>query len=445
MLKRLLSFLPRSRSDNTHQVIPRDQHGVSRRDISKSALKVMYKLTEAGFEAYLVGGGVRDLLLGDHPKDFDVATNATPEEIRQLFRNARIIGRRFKIVHVRFGREVIEVTTFRDSHTEDSHGSRHSARSDKGMLLRDNVYGDIRSDAIRRDFTVNALYYTLDQFCIHDFTGGIEDIAKRRIRIIGDPRTRYQEDPVRMLRAVRFAAKLDFEIDAATAAPIFELGNLLSNIPPARLFEELLKLFMGGYASAVLPLLIEYRLLQYLVPDTHSALQTDQASGVRSLIEIALLSTDQRIANEQPVTPAFVIAALLWHPLREEEAQLRQNGMAALPAHQQAAQNVIGRQLQATSIPRRFSQVSREIWELQERLARRQGNRAERSFEHPRFRAAYDFLLMREQAGEDLQGLGEWWTRYQAASAEERQQMVSALGSTRGKRRSRRRKPPANH
>ena len=446
MLKRLLNFLPRSRPQAIHQVIPRDQHTISRRDISKSALKVMYGLSEAGFEAFLVGGGVRDLLLGDHPKDFDVATNATPEQVKQLFRSARIIGRRFKIVHVRFGREVIEVTTFRDSHSDESQGSKHSARSEHGMLLRDNVYGDIRSDAIRRDFTVNALYYTLEQFSIHDFTGGIQDLTARRIRIIGDPEVRYQEDPVRMLRAVRFAAKLDFEIDSATAEPILRLGHLLGNIPPARLFEEFLKLFMGGYASSVFPLLVEYRLLQYLVPAAHKTLQQDPSGHARKLIEIALQSTDRRIASDQPVTPAFIFAALLWQPLQERESRLKADGMPGLQAHQQAEQDVTGQQLQATSIPRRFSQVTREIWDLQERLSRREGNRAERSFEHPRFRAAYDFLLMREQSGEELQGLGDWWTQYQSVSVDERLKMVAQLAPPKGKRKRRRpRRKPIDH
>ncbi|MBR9909528.1 MAG: polynucleotide adenylyltransferase PcnB [Gammaproteobacteria bacterium] len=441
MLKRLLSFLPKGSPSIKHQIIPRDKHTISRRNISNAALKVMSRLAEAGHEAYLVGGGVRDLLLGDHPKDFDVATDAKPEQIKSLFRNSRIIGRRFKIVHVRFGREIIEVTTFRDNHDQQADNSNHSARSDEGMLLRDNVYGDIRSDALRRDFTVNALYYTLDQFSVHDFTGGVQDIGKRKIRMIGKPETRYQEDPVRMLRAVRFAAKLDFQIDPATAKPIFQLGSLLQNIPPARLFEELLKLFMGGYAAAVFPKLVEYQLLQYLLPATQQAL-TEEQPLAEALINQALANTDARIASEQRVTPAFILAALLWAPLGKEEKKLQQQGLKPLQAHQQAAQNVISQQLQTTSIPKRFTQFMREIWLLQDRLARRQGSRAEKVFEHPRFRAAYDFLLMREQAGENLQGLGAWWTHYQEAGADERLQMASRLDKGKPKRRRTRKRPP---
>lgn len=453
MLKRLFSSLPiissltKSASSINHQIIPRDKHNISRRHISRAALKVMEKLGEAGYEAYLVGGGVRDLLLGDRPKDFDVATNATPEQVKHLFRSSRIIGRRFKIVHVRFGREIIEVTTFRDNH-DDKAPAQHSAKSDTGMLLRDNVYGDIRSDAIRRDFTVNALYYTLDQFSIHDFTGGMQDIEQRKIRIIGKPETRYQEDPVRMLRAVRFAGKLGFELDKATAAPIHNLGSLLHNIPAARLFEEVLKLFMGGYGREVLPLLQQYDLLQYILPLTDQALKTNEPYA-QALIEQALTNTDQRVKNDQRVTPAYIYAALLWPSVCRHQRKLEADGMKPAQAHQQAAHEVIHRQLRATSIPKRFTQGMKEIWEMQHRLPHRQGNRAERLFEHPRFRAAYDFVLMREQAGEDLQGLGEWWTRYQECDPEAREHMAASVDSKKSgarnsaprKRRPRSRKP----
>lgn len=446
MLKRLfnlpiISSLAKNSPQLKHHIIAREKHNISRRQISRSALKVMQRLGDGGYEAYLVGGGVRDLLLGDHPKDFDIATNATPEQVKHLFRNSRIIGRRFKIVHVRFGREIIEVTTFRDNHTES--GSKHSAKSDEGMLLRDNVYGDIRTDAARRDFTVNALYYTLDHFSIHDFTGGIQDIARRKIRIIGKPETRYQEDPVRMLRAVRFAGKLDFDIDKATAAPIHKLGSLLGNIPSARLFEEVLKLFMGGYGSAVMPKLREYDLLQYVLPATDTALKQNLPFA-EALIAQALTNTDKRIKNNQRVTPAYIYAAMLWPSVVAEQQKLQDDGMQPVQAHQQAAQNIISQQLQTTSIPKRFTQSMKEIWDLQHRLSRRQGKRAERLFEHPRFRAAYDFVLMREEAGEDLQGLGQWWTRYQEETPEGRETMVAKLGQGRGqnrRRRPRRRKP----
>jgi poly(A) polymerase len=450
MLKRLFSLpiisaLAKSSPTLSHQTIAREDHNISRRQISRSALKVMQRLGDGGYEAYLVGGGVRDLLLDDNPKDFDIATNATPEQVKYLFRNSRIIGRRFKIVHVRFGREIIEVTTFRDNHSDNT-GNKNSAKSDEGMLLRDNVYGDIRSDAVRRDFTVNALYYTLDQFSIHDFTGGMEDIANRKIRIIGKAETRYQEDPVRMLRAVRFAGKLNFDIDKATAAPIHKLGSLLRNIPAARLFEEVLKLFMGGYGSAVLPKLCEYDLLQYVLPATDQAIKSDLPYA-QALFTQALINTDKRIKNDQRVTPAYIYAAMLWPSVCAEQDKLQKEGMQPVLAHQQAAQNIVSLQLQTTSIPKRFTQSMREIWDLQHRLSRRQGKRAERLFEHPRFRAAYDFVLMREEAGEDLQGLGKWWTRYQEEETEGREAMVAKLGQSKGpsrrKRPARRRKPSA--
>jgi len=442
MLKRLFSLpiisaLAKSSPTLSHKTIEREKHNISRRHISRSALKVMQRLGDGGYEAYLVGGGVRDLLLDDSPKDFDIATNATPEQVKYLFRNSRIIGRRFKIVHVRFGREIIEVTTFRDNHSENT-GNKNSAKSDEGMLLRDNVYGDVRTDAVRRDFTVNALYYTLDQFSIHDFTGGMQDIANRKIRIIGKAETRYQEDPVRMLRAVRFAGKLDFDIDKATAAPIHKLGSLLRNIPAARLFEEVLKLFMGGYGSAVLPKLREYDLLQYVLPATDEALKSDLPYA-QALFTQALINTDKRIKNDQRVTPAYIYAAMLWPSVCAEQDKLQKEGMQPVLAHQQAAQNIVSLQLQTTSIPKRFTQSMREIWDLQHRLSRRQGKRAERLFEHPRFRAAYDFVLMREEAGEDLKGLGKWWTRYQEEEAEGREAMVAKLGQSKGQ--SRRKRP----
>lgn|SRR5690554_773835 len=433
MLKRLLNFIaPRAKSNQLPLVIPRDQHNISRANVSQAALRIMRQLRDAGYSAYLVGGGVRDLLLGAHPKDFDVATNAQPEQIKRVFRGARIIGRRFQIVHVRMGREVIEVTTFRGPHEE--------ARSKEGMLLRDNVYGTVETDAVRRDFTVNALYYTIDDFSVHDYTGGLKDLEKRTLRIIGDPATRYKEDPVRMLRAVRFAAKLGFTIEEKTAQPIYELGNLLRNIPEARLFEETLKLFMGGSATATFFLLREYNLLGYLFPGTEVALQAGDEQGA-ALIEQTMINTDKRIRSNKTVTPAFIYAALLWPPLQQERARLEQQ-MPPTAAYLEAAQNVISRQLSHTSLPKRFLIPMREIWDLQHRLTQRQGMRALRLLDHPRFRAAYDFLLMREDAGAQLDGLGSWWTRFQTADEDEREQMVKDLQKSSGRSKPRRRRTP---
>ncbi|MBB6522982.1 polynucleotide adenylyltransferase PcnB [Pseudoteredinibacter isoporae] len=422
------------------RVIPRDQHSISRKQISRSALKVMKILNEGGFEAYLVGGGVRDTLLGGNPKDFDVATDATPEQVRKLFRSARIIGRRFRIVHVRFGREIIEVTTFRANH-DSAANSTESRQSKEGMLLRDNVFGDLRSDALRRDFTVNALYYSLDGFTLHDYTDGMSDLENRLIRMIGDPQTRYQEDPVRLLRAARFAAKLDFDIEPNTAAPIKELAPLLENISSARLFDECLKLFLGGYATATFKRLCEYELLTPLFPATAKRLQ-DGESIDQALLERVMQNTDRRLANEQRVTPAFILAALLWGPLQDALAQQDSKSPPAMRMHK-ASQQVIDAQLKHTAIPKRFLITMREIWDLQGRLPMRSGKRALRLMEHKRFRAAYDFLLLREAAGEDCQGLGCWWTEFQDATEERQTEMLEALPKPKRPRR-RRRKPSGN-
>ncbi|WP_299982325.1 polynucleotide adenylyltransferase PcnB [uncultured Pseudoteredinibacter sp.] len=417
------------------KIIPRDQHSISRKRISRSAIKVMKVLNEAGFEAYLVGGGVRDTLLGGNPKDFDVATNATPEQVRKLFRSARIIGRRFKIVHVRFGREIIEVTTFRANHDSASN-SAESRQSKEGMLLRDNVFGDLRSDALRRDFTVNALYYSLDGFSIHDYTNGVSDLDNKLIRMIGDPKTRYQEDPVRLLRAARFAAKLSFDIEQHTAAPIKQMAPLLENISSARLFDECLKLFLGGNAQATLDKLREYELLAPLFPATSARLDRNEGFD-QALLKLVMQNTDRRLANEQRVTPAFILAALLWGPLQDALAQQDPKNPPAMRMHK-AAQKVIDAQLKHTAIPKRFLITMREIWDLQGRLPLRSGKRAVRLMEHQRFRAAYDFLLLREQTGEDCQGLGKWWTEFQDADESKQEEMLAALPKGKRPRRKRR-------
>ena len=425
-------------------IIPRDQHCISRRDISRAALKVMAQLRDQGYQAYLVGGGVRDLLLGGHPKDFDVATNATPEQVRQLFRGSRIIGRRFQIVHVRFGREIIEVTTFRGHHQAGEPASRgrrpgnaKSARSQDGMLLRDNVYGSMEDDAYRRDFTVNALYYCAGDFSLYDYTGGMKDLEARKLQMIGEPAARYREDPVRMLRAIRFAAKLDFAIAEETAAPIHALNNLITAVPAARLFDEVLKLFMHGHARRTWQLLLEYGLFQPLFPASSAAIEQDRNGHTLRLIEQAMTNTDRRIAADKPVTPAFIFAALLWPAVAQRFEQLQQEGVPPVPAMHQAAQQVLSEQQSFIAIPRRFSMITREIWELQLRLQQRR--RAEELMTRQRFRAGYDFLLLREEAGEPTEHLAQWWTRYQEADDDSRQQMLSQLPS--GNRRPRKRKP----
>jgi poly(A) polymerase len=389
-----------------------------------------------------VGGGVRDVLLGGKPKDFDIATNATPEEVHELFRNSRLIGRRFRIVHVLFGREVIEVTTFRgnaaDSDDDEEDDDRRT--SEHGLLLRDNVYGTLEEDALRRDFTVNALYYCIRDFTVIDFANGLEDLRNRQIRLIGDPETRYREDPVRMLRAVRFAARLGFTIEPETEAPIRELAPLLTHIPPARLFDEVLKLFSAGYGEVTYDLLREYNLLAPLFPETVRAINQGEPD---LLIRKALQNTDKRVAQGKSVSPHFMFAAMLWPALQAEWRRRQDNGEPVQPALHQSIARVIGRQVQATAIPKRFSAPMKEIWELQMRLPRRQGKRAFVTLAHPRFRAAYDFLLLREESGEIESGLGQWWTDFQNAEEREQTRMISAVGNN-APRKKRRRKKPAS-
>jgi len=433
MLKKLIQSLrsPMRRSKHprsTPVVIGHASHGMRRAQISRNAINVVERLQKAGYQAYLVGGCVRDLMLGLTPKDFDVATSATPEQVRAEFRNARVIGRRFKLVHVHFGREIIEVATFRANHPqgEDDEDSHLASSNESGRILRDNVYGSLEDDAQRRDLTINALYYDPSTERVLDYAHGARDIQDQQISMIGDPTKRYQEDPVRMLRAIRFAAKLDFDIERHTAEPIRPLAHLLRDIPSARLFEEVLKLFLGGYAEFTFDLLVEYDLLAPLFPASAAALKHDpEYAG--NLMRMALASTDKRIAEGRPVTPAFIFAAMLWPALPDRIARQQERGLPPIPAMQEAAQGLITEQCQHTAIPKRFSMPIREIWDMQERLPRRHGKRADLLLENPRFRAGYDFLLLREDAGENLDGLGDWWTDYQNASDAERRDMIRDL------------------
>ncbi|MAT49687.1 MAG: poly(A) polymerase [Porticoccaceae bacterium] len=443
MLKKLFKlFTAPGKATTDPQVLTSGNHPIKRRQISNGAIKTIETLQARGYDAYLVGGCVRDLLLGRHPKDFDVATNATPDQVKELFRRARIVGRRFQIVHVYMGREMVEVTTFRANHNG---GHRQAVQSAQGQLLRDNVFGDINEDAQRRDFTVNALYYHPADDTLFDYANGLPDIEARQLRMIGDPETRFREDPVRMLRAARFAAKLDFSLEPATAAPIPELAPLLSNIPPARLFDEFLKLFLAGHALATFRVLREYRLFGLLFPETDELLASDDGFNQR-FIEQAMRNTDARIAAGKPVTPAFLLAALLWPVVVKGDAFYRAKGEAPAMAMQKAAGHTVAQQVSRIAIPRRFSLPMREIWEMQGRLPNRSGRRAEHLHSLPRFRAAYDFVLLREQAGEILDNLGDWWTRYQDADPDEREAMVSKLGGRSGggrRRRRPRKRPPA--
>ncbi|MBG09701.1 MAG: poly(A) polymerase [Gammaproteobacteria bacterium] len=431
------------------RIISREEHSISRKGISPNALKVLSRLSKAGFHGFLVGGGVRDLLLGKKPKDFDVATNATPEEVKNLFRNSRIIGRRFRIVHVRFGREIIEVTTFRgapethitvkDKSTRRNLKNVNAAQNEDGLMVRDNVYGRIDEDAKRRDFTINALYYTTEGFKLLDFCNAISDLKGCQIRMIGDPQERYREDPVRMLRALRFSAKLSFRISDETAAPVESLSDLLSGISPARLFDELIKLFSSGYSQSAYKLLRKSGLKNALLAPTFLALEQCQPEETR-LLELAFSNTDARIALEKSVTPYFLFAALLWPPLR---LTMRQTGCKLLdssPRFLDLANKALAEQSQFTSIPKRIGYACREIWELQGRLTARDRQTVDATLNHPRFRAAYDFLLLREAAGEELGDSGEWWTVYQFGDDTQRKELIEDL--PRAIRR-RRRKPRA--
>ena len=397
-------------AESKPQILQRKEHGISRRQLSENALKVLYRLNKAGYQAYLVGGCVRDSMLGAHPKDFDVATNATPEQVNQLFRNSRLIGRRFKLVHVLFGREVIEVATFRTSPSKE-HSSNQAKTGDSGMILRDNVYGSIDDDAMRRDFTINAMYYAVDDFTVKSYANGFQDAQNKLIRLMGDPETRYREDPVRMLRAIRFAGKLDFTIEEKTEAPIKMMAPLMEQIPAPRLFEEVLKLFLSGNALVTYRLLREYKLFGELFPLTEQCVADDEFAA--RFVEQTMINTDTRIQAGKSVTPYYFFAALLWPSLQRVQAEFLEQDIPPQPALHKAASRVIEQQLKRTSIPKRFTIPMKEIWDLQSRFERKKGKKAFEVAASNRFRAAYDFILLREQCGENLKGLGNWWTKYQ--------------------------------
>jgi poly(A) polymerase len=404
------------------RIIPREQHGISREHINACALKVTSGLQEAGHSAFIVGGAARDLILGLEPKDFDVATNATPEEVRAIFRRSRIIGRRFRLVHVMCGAETVEVSTFRggtsasdDDVITDTHVDEH------GRLLHDNVFGSQEEDARRRDFTVNALFFDPIHEEVWDYLNGYEDIKARRLRIIGDPVRRYREDPIRMLRVVRLAAKLDMQLDPDTAAPIRDLAPLLRNVPPSRLFDEMLKLLLSGHALSCVTELRKRGLHHGLLPMLDVILE--QPLGER-FITLALKNTDERVRQEKPVSPGFLFAALLWHEVLAAWNQRQVAGEKPVPALHQAMDDVLAVQNKNLAIPRRYDAIMKEIWGMQPRFAGRSGRRPFRLLEHPRFRAAYDFMLLRGESGEVDAELGKWWEAFQRASSSEREAML---------------------
>ncbi|GIU04570.1 polynucleotide adenylyltransferase PcnB [Shewanella glacialipiscicola] len=427
------------------ELVPRDAHTVSRKQISENALKVLYRLNKSGFKAYLVGGGVRDLLLGIEPKDFDVVTSATPEEIKKLFRNCRVVGRRFRLAHIVFGRDVIEVATFRGHHGENN--EKVSKANAEGRLLRDNVYGEIDEDAERRDFTVNALYYDISDYSIRSYGGGMSDLKAGTLRLIGDPETRYREDPVRMLRAVRFATKLNMTIEPITAAPIKQLAPLLKDIPAARMYEEILKLFFAGKALANFELMQEYKLFEPLFPQVAALLKDDPKGAPMKMLQAIMKSTDQRVNEDKPVTPSFFYAAILWYPLRQRAEDIAlESGLTLYDAFFAAMGDVMEQQCQTISIPRRFSTPAKDIWQLQLRFDRSQGTRAFKLMEHPKFRAAYDLLLLRgEVEAGNLAKSAAWWQQF--VEADETERLAIARGGSKSPSRNRnatqrRRRPP---
>ena len=437
MIARLLGrvFSGRMFRTGRPKVVPLSVHGIARDRISPCALRVSEALHAERHAAFIVGGAVRDLLLGRTPKDFDMATDATPEEVRALFRRSRIIGRRFRLVHVMCGRDTVEVATFRGGATDDAEA--HVA-DEHGRILRDNVYGTQQQDATRRDFTVNALFYDPVSQVIWDYHGGVADLRRRRLRMIGDPVRRYREDPVRMLRAVRLAASHGLEIDKATRQPIRALADLLANVPPARLFDEMLKLLLSGHAADAVVKLRKEGLHHGLLPLLDVILE--QPLGER-FVMLALRTTDERVRDDKPVSPAFLFAALLWHEVLAAWQQLEAKGMPRIPALYQAMDQVIGVQAEKLAIPRRYSADMKEIWALQPRFLQRGGTRPYRMLEQARFRAGYDFLMLRCQSGEVEAEIGDWWTRFQdAGEAERKAMLVQEAGPRKRRRRSRRKK-----
>ena len=430
MIKKFIRRVLRFGSDSGPRTVPKEQHGIGREAISQGSRKVCEVLHSHGYEAYVVGGAVRDLLLGLRPKDFDVATDAYPEEVHKIFRRSRLIGKRFKLVHVMFGEETVEVSTFR---------ARTATETDEhGRVLRDNIYGTREDDAIRRDFTINALYYDPAGETLLDYHNGLRDLQRKSVRIIGDARARYREDPLRMLRAVRFAAKAGFSIDERTRKPIRELAHLLENVPPSRVYEEMQKLLLSGHAATGLRQLRSEGLHHGLLPLLDVIIE--QPMGER-FVTLALEQTDSRVRSGKSVSPAFLFAALLWHEVLAAWKKAQQRGLKPIPALFEAMDTVLDIQTDKLAIPRRLTAVMKEIWALQPRFEQRSGRRPFGLLAHERFRAGFDFLVLRSGSGEAPEEIAQWWEKFQQAGEAERQAMLMAPlpGEQRRRRRRRRR------
>ena len=415
-IRRLLGNGPNTGEAHAPLVFGPDEHGIDPDDVSSNAVRVTETLQRAGFKAFIVGGAVRDMVLGFKPKDFDVATNATPEQIKRLFRRAFIIGRRFQIVHIMFGQDLIEVTTFRGSSSDGAPKDEH------GRVLRDNTFGEQHEDAERRDFTINAMYYDPEQQLVLDYHGGMKDIRSRSLRMIGDPEARYREDPVRLLRVVRFAAKLDFKIAPTTRAPISVMAPLINNVPVARVFDEMLKLLMSGHAMACLQQLRKEGLHHGLLPLLDVVLE--QPMGEK-FVTLALANTDERIRQGKPVSPGFLFASLLWHQVLEKWEAYRAAGEYPIPALHLAADDVLDGQTEKLALQRRIATDMRDIWAMQPRFERRAGKSPYKLLEHTRLRAGYDFLLLRCASGEVDGELGDWWTEFMQADGVDRESLLN--------------------
>jgi poly(A) polymerase len=423
----------RERVAASAELIQRDKHNVSRKKISANALKVLYKLHNSGYQAFLVGGCVRDILLGQEPKDFDVATNAKPEQVRNLFRNCRLIGKRFVLAHIHFDKEIIEVATFRAA-------GNNEHTSHNGQIMRDNVYGSLDDDVWRRDFTANALYYDISNFSIVDYTNGMQDVHDKILRLIGEPIQRYHEDPVRMLRAVRFAAKLDFNLAASTEEPLYHLGHLLRNVPPARLHEEVLKLFLTGYGVKSFAKLQQFDLFKYLFPS--KVLDLEQEFNY-NLVQQLLINTDNRFQASQSIAPAFLFMGLLWPAINDKLLLNTDISLTEQDLIINTSNVILSWQNKHVLIPRRMLVNMQEIWLLQPRLTRRKDRRCFAVLAHPRFRAAYDFLVLRGLAGDDLaQESAIWWEKFQLAEQDQRQNLINNTNRKKRKKRKRQSNPP---
>jgi poly(A) polymerase len=427
MIKKFFRRILSANNSTAKEVRPKifgpKEHGIQLDDVSANALRVTQSLQKAVFKAFVVGGAVRDLVLGLKPKDFDVATDATPEEIRRLFRRAFIIGRRFQIVHVMFGQDLIEVTTFRGSSTDEAPKDAH------GRVLRDNTFGEQHEDAARRDFTINAMYYDPAEQLVLDYHGGMNDIRSRTLRIIGEAEARYREDPVRLLRVVRFAAKLEFKIAPATRSPMAVMAPLINNVPVARVFDEMLKLLMSGHAMACLQRLRKEGLHHGLLPLLDVVLE--QPLGEK-FVTLSLGNTDERVRQGKPVSPGFLFASLLWHQVLEKWEAYRAAGDYPIPALHRAADDVLDGQTEKLALQRRIATDMRDIWAMQPRFERRVGKSPYKLLEHPRMRAGYDFLLLRCASGEIDEEIGQWWTEFIAADGGEREFLLNQKSAQHG-------------